>query len=310
MRNVIITALLVIIGLQIQAQNDVQYTHFVFNKLAYNAAYTGANNAPTLTAIYRNQWINLDGAPTTATANFHTPFFGGRSGFGLGVTADRIGMLQNNTIEASYAYRFNIAKGKGKLSLGVNGRLEQGKVDWGEASPLDLGDGSIPLSQEAAVTPNFGLGIYYEQSNFYLGASLPQIMNTTLYREEDVVSGNIDYRTYYIMTGYLANLSNSIKVQPGAMISFNKETPFELDLNANLIFMDAFWVGANYRLGDSFAGLVQYQFTPQLRAGAAFDFTMTELNSYTNGSIEVMLSYIFAKKQTGEAEQINNLRFF
>ena len=93
------------------------------------------------------------------------------------------------------------------------------------------------------------------------------------------------------------------------MISFNAEAPFELDVNANLIFMDAFWIGGNYRLGDSFAALVQYQFSPRFRAGAAFDFTMSELKSYTNGSIEVMLSYTFAKRNK-TAEQINNLRFF
>ena len=93
------------------------------------------------------------------------------------------------------------------------------------------------------------------------------------------------------------------------MVSFNAETPFELDLNANVIFMDAFWVGANYRLGDSFSALIQYQFTPEFRVGTAFDFTMTELNSYTNGSIEVMLSYVFHKKPESEG-QIHHLRFF
>ena len=93
------------------------------------------------------------------------------------------------------------------------------------------------------------------------------------------------------------------------MVSFNAETPFELDVNANLIFMDAFWVGANYRLGDAISALVQYQFNPNFRIGTAFDFTMTELNSYSNGSVEIMLSYVFNKKLES-AERINHLRFF
>jgi len=210
--------------------------------------------------------LSLDGAPTTATLNFHTPFFEGRSGFGLNMTADRVGMLRSNSVEASYAYRFSVA-------------------------------------------PNFGLGIYYEQSNFYLGLSLPQLLNTSIYRDFDVVGASRDFRTYYLMTGYLATFSNSIKFQPGAMVSFNAETPFELDVNANFIFLDAFWVGANYRLGDAVSALVQYQFTPNFRVGTAFDFTMTELNSYSNGSVEVMLSYVFNKKLE-TAEQINHLRFF
>ena len=310
MRKLIYLLSIIAFACQLSAQNDVQYTHFLFNKLAYNAAYAGSAGVPTATALYRNQWLSLDGAPTTATLNFHTPFFEGRSGFGLNMTADRVGMLRSNSIEASYAYRFSIAKGKGKLSLGVNGRMEQGKMDWNEANPLDIGDSSIPGGAEAAnVVPNFGVGIYYEQSNFYVGLSLPQLLNTSIYRDFDVVGANRDFRTYYLMTGYLAKLTNTIKLQPGAMVSFNAETPFELDVNANLIFMDAFWVGANYRLGDAFSALIQYQFTPNFRVGTAFDFTMTELNSYSNGSVEVMLSYVFNKKLE-TAEQINHLRFF
>lgn len=309
MKHLIFTILIACSIYQLTAQNDVQYTHFLFNKLAYNAAYAGSAGVPTATALYRNQWLSLDGAPTTATVNFHTPFFDGRSGFGLNITADRVGMNRANSLEASYAYRFSLAKGKGKLSLGVNGRLEQGKMDWNEANPLDIGDGTIPASEDPTIAPNFGFGLYYEQSNFYLGVSLPQLLNTSIYRDFDVAGNGSDFRTYYIMSGYLAQLSNNIKLQPGAMVSFNAETPFEIDVNANLIFMDAFWIGGNYRLGDSFSALVQYQFNPNFRIGTAFDFTMTDLNSYSNGSVEVMLSYVFNKKAES-AEQINNLRFF
>ena len=116
MKHLIFTTFLACAVCQLAAQNDVQYTHFLFNKLAYNSAYAGSAGGPTATALYRNQWLSLDGAPTTATVNFHAPFFGGRSGFGLNVTADRVGMNRANSLEASYAYRFSLAKGKG-LSL-------------------------------------------------------------------------------------------------------------------------------------------------------------------------------------------------
>ena len=309
MRKLIYILLLTTFASHSSAQNDVQYTHFLFNKLAFNAAYAGSAEVPIATALYRNQWLNLDGAPTTATLNFHTPFFEGRSGFGLNLTSDRVGILRSNSIEASYAYRFNIAN-NGRLSLGVNGKVEQGKMDWNEANPLDIGDGSIPVGTESAnIVPNFGFGIYYEQSNFYLGYSLPQLLNTSIYRDFEVVSPTRDLRTHYLMMGYLTNLTNSIKIQPGAMVSFNAQAPFELDINANFIFMDALWLGANYRLGDAISALVQYQFNPNFRVGTAFDFTMTELNSYANGSVEIMLSYVFSRK-VGTADRVNHLRFF
>ncbi|MEM6317524.1 MAG: type IX secretion system membrane protein PorP/SprF [Bacteroidota bacterium] len=310
MRNLYSLLFSLLLSTALSAQNDVQYTHFLFNKLAFNPAYAGSGGVPTANALYRNQWLNVEGAPTTATVNLHTPFFGGRSGFGLGITADRVGMTRNNTLEASYAYRFSVSEGKGKLSLGINGRLEQGRTDWTDASPLDIGDGSIPnVMEETQVNPNFGLGIYYEQSNFYLGFSLPQLLNTSIYRDFDVAGQDTDYRTYYLMTGYLFSLSNSVKLQPGAMFSWNAAAPLELDLNAHLIFMDALWLGGNYRLGDAYSAMAQYQFSPNFRAGISFDFTMTALNSYTNGSMEVLVSYTFNKK-TEAVEEVNHLRFF
>jgi type IX secretion system PorP/SprF family membrane protein len=308
MKQLFFTFIIALIGSAAWAQSDVQYTHFLFNKLAYNPAYAGQGGAPIITALYRNQWLNLEGAPTTATLNFHSPLANKRVGIGLSITADKVGMLNTNTVAANYSYR--VPLGEGTLSLGVNARLQQGKVDWTAASPLDLGDSSIPVADEASkINPNFGFGFYYEQNNFYLGFSLPQLMNNSLYRDLNVNELEDNQSTYYLMGGFLADLSKSVKFQPGVLVSMNSATPFELDLNANLIFMDALWLGANYRLGDSFSALLQYQFTPQLRAGAAFDFTMTELKSYTNGSIEVLLSYTINKKTTS-VEQVNHLRFF
>jgi len=290
------------------AQNDVQFTHFVFNKLSYNPAYAGAAEAPVLSALYRNQWVNLDGAPVTATLNYHTTLSKDRVGLGFSITADKVGMVNTNSIEANYSYRFSA--GEGKLSLGVNGRLEQGTVKWSEAAPLELGDGSIPAAEEQRLSPNFGFGLFYQRSNFYLGLSIPRLMRTTIYRDLSIDGSRSGYRTFYLMSGLVTEIAEKVKFQPGAMISYNSSAPFEVDLNANLIFMDTFWLGGNYRLGDSFSALIQYQFTPRLRTGVAFDFTMTELNSYTNGSIEVMITYGFNRQTSVEAGQIHNLRYF
>lgn len=298
----------ILINLSLAAQNEVQYTHFLFNKLAYNAAYAGAAQTPIITAIYRNQWLNLDGAPTTATANFHTPLANNRVGLGLNISADRVGMVRTNSIEANYAYRFNL--NGGRLSLGLNGRIEQGQVNWLEAAPLDIGDNRIPSIEAARISSNFGFGMYYEKSNFYLGLSIPQLLRPSIYNDLRDANTNNFHRTFYLMTGGLFNMNDNIKLQPGLLVSHNPVVPFELDLNTNIIFLDALWVGANYRLGDSFSAIIQYQFTPQLRLGTAFDFTMTELNSYSNGTIEMMLSYQFIKPIPDEAKQISNLRYF
>ncbi len=294
----------------VQAQNDVQFTNYNFSKLVYNPAYAGSSGMPSMAAIYRNQWVTLDGAPKTLHANFHMPFYENKCGFGIAITSDQIGMIRSNLLDASYAYRFKTG-GNGVMSLGVTGRLEYGKVDWSEANPLDLGDEFVPDVNVGSLQPNFGFGAYYERSNLYAGFSVPQLINTSLYQQEDVSNQGIDYRTYYFMFGYLMNLTKDVKFQPGVLLSMNKQVPFEADITANFIFLNTFWIGGNYRVGDSFDAMVQYQVTNEMRAGLSFDFTMSELNKFTNGSIEVMVSYNINKSLAArKAENINNLRYF
>ena len=293
-----------------QAQNDVQFTNYNFSKLVYNPAYAGSSGGPSLAAIYRNQWVSLDGAPKTLHANFHMPFYENKCGFGVSITSDQIGAIQSNLLDASYAYRFKTGS-NGVMSLGVTGRLEYGRVDWSEANPLDLGDEFIPNVNTGLFQPNFGFGAYYERSNLYAGFSIPQLINTSLYQQEDVNNQGIDYRTSYLMFGYLMNLTKDVKFQPGVLLSLNKQVPFEADITANFIFLNTFWIGGNYRIGDSFDALVQYQVSNEMRVGLAFDFTMSELNKFTNGSLEVMISYNINKSLVArKAENINNLRYF
>jgi len=311
MKKIILFSLLLSGSLMICfAQHDVQYTNYNFSKLTYNPAYAGSSGAPSFAAIYRNQWINLEGAPTTLNANFHTSFYENKCGVGLSITADKIGMMRNTYVDLSYAYRFKTGD-HGTMSLGINGRLEHGKIDWNLANPLDAGDETIPMVEAGRYKPNFGFGAYFERSNLYLGLSVPQLINSTLYRTENITGSGIDYRTYYLMFGYLMPLTKDVKFQPGVLLSFNKEVPFEADITANFIFLNTFWIGGNYRVGDSFDAIVQYQISDELRAGLSFDFTLSDLNKFTNGSIEFMVSYTFDKQPLErKAENINNLRYF
>ncbi len=304
MKKIIYTAAFLLFGLTLLAQNDVQYTHYLFNKLNYNPAYAGSAGVPVLTGIYRNQWLGLDKAPTTATANFHTPIMCGRGGLGIGITTDKAAIFTNNFLDISYAYRFNVSE-KGKLALGIGGQLEQGRADWARTNPIHSGDNFILNANDRSsdVKGNVGLGAYFEYNNsFYIGLSVPQLLNSTFYRNEGISK----YRTYYLMTGFVTSLSSNVRLMPGALVSFNQGAPFELDVNANLIFMDKLWVGLNYRLGDSLDGLIQYQLTNNLRAGLAYDFTTSELKNYSNGSLEFMLTYAFNNFST----KISDLRFF
>ncbi len=290
----------------VMAQSDVIYTHFMFNKLAYNPAYAGSRGAFDLSGIYRQQWAGIDGAPQTGTFNVHTPFAGGRNAAGLSLTSDQIGKVNTNALDLYYAYHLQL-NGKGKLSLGLQGRIEQARIAWSEAKPLDLDDEQIPVGDESVFAPNFGVGAYYYTDKYFAGFSVPRLLRNALYLDQS--DRSIDrngIRTYYMMGGANIRLGMKTQLVPSFLVSYNPNAPVDIDLNANLRFLDAFWVGASYRLSDSFDAMVGYEFKNGLRLGMAVDYTTSELQKATTGGYEVLLGYTFKCKDCN----VSHLRFF
>ncbi len=284
------------------AQHAPQYTHFMFNKLVYNPAYAGSNEVLTFSGLYRNQWTGIEGAPTTVNFNVHTPFFNQKCGAGLSIVSDQAGMLNTTYVNLSYAYRVKV-NDRSTLSMGLMGRLEHSRLDWTGVETIDVDDELMGMGLATTVKPNFGVGLYLSSRKYYVGLSAPQLLANSLYRDLNIVE---DIRTYYLMGGLILDLSEKVKFKPAVLFSYNPSAPFEVDLNANFIFMDALWVGGSYRLGDSFDAILAYQINSQLRAGAALDFTLTELQNYTSGGFELMVQYTFDY----EDKKVNHLRYF
>ena len=304
MRKYILLLLLIASVSTVFGQSDANYTQFMHNKLAINPAYAGSKEVMSFTALYRNQWAGIEGAPKTYTLNAHTPFFGERCGAGLSIVGDRHGFYETINIGLDYAYRMKMGNSS-TLSLGLSGQMEYGKVDFTMIDPAHQDDEDIPMSNEVRLNPNFGLGAYYSHPKFYLGLSVPNLMKTTLYADDSTVDiGKV--RTYHFMAGYITRLSNAIQFKPAMLISYNPSAPIEVDLNASFLILDQVWIGASYRMGDSVDAMFQYQFSKQLRAGVAVDITTSELSQYSPGGFEVMLEY----NLDYEGKGMNHLRFF
>ena len=305
MKSINILIIFCAMSIGLSAQNDVQFTHFMFNKLGYNPAFAGYDDALTVGAIYREQWVNLEGAPRTMRAQVHTPFAGGRNGIGLSLTSDKIGWMNTNSIDLSYAYR--IPFGKYKLSLGVSGRLDNATADWTSAKGYDPIDGALPVGETTMNLPNFGAGVTFSGEHFYVSASIPQFMNNPNFQFSDLPDEkDFAMRTTYLMGGAEFSVAKNVKFMPTLLASYNPNAPFDLDANLGFLFMNTFYTGVTYRLDDSFDFLLMYQLTPQWKVGGAYDFTTSGLRDKTPGSFEFMTSYTFDYTK----EAIRNLRFF
>ena len=284
------------------AQQDAMFTQYMFNGLVLNPAYAGSRDALNATALYRNQWVNIAGAPKTITFSMHAPVRNEKIGLGFIFANDRLGITNTNNIGLNYAYRIKF-KNKGTLSLGLQASVLQYNADFSSVQHSFSNSVFDPAFSQNINRwlPNFGTGIYYYTKKFYAGASVPNIISNKLNSEGSVFQiGDRaqQFRHLFLTTGYVFDINKSLKLKPSILMKFVEGAPIEFDFNANLWLFDMFAVGLSYRTRDSIDALFEFQVTPQLGIGYAYDYTLTPLGKYTSGSHEIMVRYEFGFSKT------------
>ena len=299
----------------LKAQQDAQYTQFMFNKLVLNPAYAGSSQTPCLSLIHRRQWVGLEGAPVTSAISFNTPFSENRVGFGLNLEHDQIGPTKAWNLGMAYAYRIHLKKGV--LSLGLQASIRQFQIDWLNENIIHTGDLLINNAANSKLLPNVGLGIYYESPSYYFGVSAPRLLKGDLSLLDEVVNStdlnSLEEQHIFAMAGFLIDLNDHIKLKPATLFKIVKNAPIDADLNLSLIFYEKLWLGTSVRWGgstqqgfaESLDFFLQFQVSDGLRLGAGYDFTLSEINSYNNGTYEFYAHYCFKPK-----EFASNPRFF
>lgn len=301
MRNIIYKLLFFFCVLS-YAQQDSQYTQYMYNTINVNPAYAGTRETFNAFILHRNQWVGLDGAPVTNTASFNTNV--GDSKFGLGVSFvnDNIGPTQENAISADISYIIPL-NGEYKLSFGIKGTANLYNLDVNKLTIFQQGDPEFQ-NLNGKLSPNFGTGVYYYSDKFYVGASVPNF-NRTKYYDANEVSINSKEVHYYFITGYVFDLNPSIKFKPSILAKFNEGSPFQLDSNLNFMFNEKFVVGASYRLNSAVSALVGFQFSNSWFLGYGYDLETTKLSNYNSGSHEIFLRFEIFKNT-----RISTPRFF
>jgi type IX secretion system PorP/SprF family membrane protein len=283
-------------------QQQRLYTMFMYNKLGLNPAYAGYHEHGALNAVYRSQWIGLEGAPESMLVSFHTPFGGKRIGFGMSLSRESIGISSQTTLDGIYAYKVPV--GNGLLSLGAQASVRSMEVDYTDPSVLaieDLAfDQGVDLTKDNRFVANFGAGIYLHTPKFYVGVSSPRMMKSDIDFEENNLFIAREERHWYGMTGVVMTLSPTVDLVPQVLARYSPAAPLNFDVNASLIWKRDYSFGFTYRtggadgdIGDSVDFIASAKVARGLMLALAYDLTLSELNKYSNGSVEVMLRYIF-----------------
>lgn len=284
------------------AQQDPQYTQYMYNMNIMNPAYAGSKESLSITALYRTQWAGLDGAPETITLSAHAPV-GERVGLGLSAIKDELGPISETNVYIDFSYTLPMGESL-KLALGIKGGATFHDVGL---TSLELQDPGDPFFSEdiSNVYPNVGAGAFLYSDNFYLGISVPNFLNSVHLDENGLKYGS-ETQHFFATAGYVFQISDNFKLKPSVMVKSAFDAPISLDGNLNALFFDRFELGASYRLDDSFSGLVGFQVTDFLRIGYAYDHITSELKGVGSASHEVIVTFdIFFKPRI-----LHSPRFF
>jgi type IX secretion system PorP/SprF family membrane protein len=281
------------------AQQDAQYTQYMYNTLSINPAYAGSRDVFSFVGLYRSQWVGLEGAPKTISASVHSPF-GEKIGLGLNVTNDEIFITKETYIDIDFSYTIDLSGflfDYGKLAFGVKGGGHLLDINFSETSPFNPGDPDADLQPDIKnkFSPQFGAGIFYYSDRFYLGVSAPNFLETEHFDEssnDNNSSSTAKERVnYYIMSGYIFDLDTNIRFKPALLAKIVDGSPLQFDLSANFMVYDKFTFGASYRLSSAISGMVGFQVTDQIMLGFAYDSDTTELKQFNDGSYEFFLRF-------------------
>ena len=289
---------------QMQAQQDPQYTQYMYNANMINPAYAGSRGTLNVFGMYRTQWVGLDGAPKTANVSVSTPL--GESGLGLGVnfTNDRLGAMDENNISVDLAYAIDL-NADYKLAFGLKATANLLSVDY---TKLNIHNPTDPVSQENLnnkFNPNIGAGVYLYSDKAYVGLSVPNFLTTDRYDDNDITTMRQKMH-FYLMGGYVFDVSENLLFKPAALVKAVSGVPLQVDLTANFLLYDKFTLGAAYRWDASVSALAGFQVNDNLFVGYSYDFETTALQRYNSGSHEIFLRFeLFNRRST-----INAPRFF
>jgi type IX secretion system PorP/SprF family membrane protein len=284
------------------AQQDSQYTQYMYNTINVNPAYAGSRGVMSIFGLHRTQWVGLDGAPVTNTASINTPINNSNLGMGISFVNDRIGPTNENTISADLSYTINTSETY-KLSFGIKGTANLFNLDISKLSTADPDPSLVNLDNQ--FTPNVGAGVYFHSDQTYVGLSVPSFFETTRY-DDNSVAINKERMSFYLIGGHVFDLSYNLKFKPAMLAKITEGAPLQLDVSANFLLMDKFVLGAAWRWDAAVSAMAGFQISDGLYVGYGYDMETTQLNNYNSGSHEIFLRFELFKKQN----KIVSPRFF
>ncbi|WP_373073040.1 type IX secretion system membrane protein PorP/SprF [Zeaxanthinibacter enoshimensis] len=301
------------------AQKEPQYTQYMYNIGSFNPAYVGSVETTDISALYRAQWIDIEGAPRTIRFGVNHPFNNETMGLGFNVINDQIGPSTQTFVDVAYSYQVNLSDYV-KLSFGMDVGGSFLNVDFSKGTFENPGEPILDQETISKFYPTVGAGLFMYGDDGYLGVSVPNFLTDDIYNEE-VATIVDDKLQFNFIGGYIFELSESLKFKPAVLANYLSGSPVTFNVSTNFLINDTFTAGASYRIGSAVSGLAGFQVSPNAFIGYSYDYTTNSIGDYSQGSHEIIVKFFlgkdFAKNkkekmkgEKGKPKQIDSPRFF
>jgi len=285
--RIIVLALLLCSALT-SAQQDSQYTQYMYNTVAINPAYAGSRGMMSIFGLYRTQWVGLEGAPKTALFSLNSPIGNSRLGYGVGFVNDKIGPTDQNTASIDLSYTVQASETL-KLSAGLKGSANFFSLDVNKLDPGQTTDQNLN-SYNSKFTPNIGAGVYLHGDQFYAGFSVPSFLQKYAYDDNNVKVDQEKMHLYFI-GGYVFNAGMDFQIKPAVLFKAVQGAPLQADLSLSALYLEKLSIGAAYRWDAAWSAMAGFQVTDGIMIGYAYDRETTALRNFNSGSHEVYLRF-------------------
>lgn len=287
---------------EVLAQQDAQFTQYMYNTLSINPAYAGSRGGLSIIGLHRSQWVGLEGTPETQTFSIHSPVGESeRVGLGLNVQNDNIFITNETFVNGNFSYSIPVGVGR-KLSFGLRAGVHLLDVNYSEASAFNITDPLLSANIDNRFSPQVGVGLWYSTSNFYAGFSAPNLLETEHFDgSQNTNDANATFLArerinYFLTAGYVFDITQDFKFKPAGLVKWVDGAPLQVDVTANALLYDTLTLGVAYRWSAAFSALVGVNLSDSLMLGLAYDRETTDLQPFNDGSFEIFLRYEVLKR--------------
>jgi len=283
------------------AQQDPQYTQYMYNTEVVNPAYAGNREVLSFGLLLRTQWTGLEGAPKTGTLTVSSPIgLLDNMGLGLSIVSDEIGPSVESNVNVDFSYSIQASE-NAKLSFGLKAGVDLLDVDFTKLNIYDKTDPRFQNNIDSKIQPQIGAGMYLNSDNYYVGLSVPNFLTTKHFNTSNLENTSLETTAaerlhYFLIAGYVFELSENLKFKPATLVKMVSGSPLQWDASANFLLYDKLTLGASYRWSAALSAMAGFQITDGLFIGMGYDYQTTDIEAYSDGSYEVMIRFDILNK--------------